>query len=107
MFTEGGGTMAAARKGKKRTRASLFTKVLLVVLLAALGVQLRVLHGQVQEAQAEKDQLAQQVQLQQQENDALSQDIAEGNTREKMLEIAREELGYVEPNEIVIYDVSN
>ena len=107
MFTEGGGTMAAARKGKKRTRASLFTKVLLVVLLAALGVQLRVLHGQVQEAQAEKDQLVQQVQLQQQENDALSQDIAEGNTREKMLEIAREELGYVEPNEIVIYDVSN
>lgn len=99
--------MAAARKGKKRTRASLFTKVLLVVLLAAMGVQLRSLHVQVQEAQTEKDQLSQQVQLQQQENDALSQDIAEGNTREKMLEIAREELGYVEPNEIVIYDVSN
>ena len=97
----------AAHKQKKHTRSSLFTKVLLVVLLAALGVQLRVLHGQVQEAQAEKDQLAQQVQLQQQENDALSQDIAEGNTREKMLEIAREELGYVGPNEYVIYDVSN
>ena len=97
----------AARKEKKRTRASLFTKVLLVVLLAAMGIQLRSLHVQVREAQAEKDQLAQQVQLQQQENDALSQDIAEGNTREKMLEIARDELGYVAPNEIVIYDVSN
>lgn len=99
--------MAAARKEKKHTRASLLTKVLLVVLLAAMGLQLRSLHTQVQEAQAEKDQLAQQVQLQQQENDALSQDIAEGSTQEKMLEIAREELGYVGPNEIVIYDVSN
>ena len=97
----------AARKEKTRTRAGLFTKVLLVVLLAAMGLQLRSLHAQVQEAEAEKDQLAQQVQLQQQENDALSQDIAEGNTREKMLEIARDELGYVAPNEIVIYDVSN
>ncbi len=97
----------AAHKEKTRTRASLFTKVLLVVLLAAMGLQLRSLHAQVQEAEAEKDQLAQQVQLQQQENDALSQDIAEGNTREKMLEIARDELGYVAPNEIVIYDVSN
>lgn len=99
--------MTAAPKEKKRNRASLFTKVLLVVLLAAMGIQLRSLHAQVQEAQTEKDQLAQQVQLQQQENDALSQDIAEGSTREKMLEIAREELGYVSPNEIVIYDVSN
>ena len=42
-----------------------------------------------------------------QENDALSQDIAEGSTQEKMLEIAREELGYVGPNEYVVYDVSN
>lgn len=97
----------AARRETTRTRASLFTKVLLVVLLAAMGLQLRSLHAQVQEAEAEKDRLAQQVQLQQQENDALSQDIAEGNTREKMLEIARDELGYVAPNEIVIYDVSN
>ena len=58
----------AARKEKTRTRASLFTKVLLVVLLAAMGLQLRSLHAQVQEAEAEKDQLAQQVQLQQLKN---------------------------------------
>lgn len=99
--------MAAARKEKKHTRASLLTKVLLLVLLGAMGLQLRSLHAQVQQAQAEKDQLTQQVQAQQQENDALAQDIAEGTTREKMLDMAREELGYVNPNEIVIYDVSN
>ena len=96
----------AARKQKKHTRSSLFTKVLLV-LLGAIGLQLRSLHGQVQEAQEEKELLTQQVQAQQQENDALSQDIAEGSTQEKMLEIAREELGYVGPNEYVVYDVSN
>ena len=99
--------MASARKEKKHTRASLLTKVLLVVLLAAMGIQLRSLRAQVQEAQAQKEQLAQEVQAQQQENDALAQDIAEGTTREKMLDMAREELGYVNPNEIVIYDVSN
>ena len=97
----------AAHKQKKHTRSSLFSKVLLLVLLAAIGLQLRSLRSQVQEAQAEKLRLTQQVQAQQQENDALSQDIAEGSTREKMLEIAREELGYVGPNEYVIYDVSN
>ena len=99
--------MASARKEKKHTRASLLTKVLLVVLLGAMGLQLRSLHAQVQNAQAERDQLAQQVQAQQQENDALSQDIAEGASKEQMLKMAREELGYVNPNEIVIYDVSN
>lgn len=97
----------AAHKQKKHTRSSLFTKVLLLVLLAAIGLQLHSLRSQVQEAQAEKELLTQQVQAQQQENDALFQDIAEGSTREKMLEIAREELGYVGPNEYVIYDVSN
>ena len=99
--------MATPRKEKKHTRASLLTKVLLVVLLAAMGIQLRSLHSQVQTAQAQRDQMAQQVQAQQQENDALAQDIAEGTTTEKMLDMAREELGYVNPNEIVIYDVSN
>ena len=44
----------AARKQKKHTRSSLFTKVLLLVLLGAIGLQLRSLHGQVQEAQDEK-----------------------------------------------------
>ena len=68
----------AARKQKKHTRSSLFTKVLLLVLLGAIGLQLRSLHGQVQEAQEEKELLTQQVQAQQQENDALSQSRLRG-----------------------------
>ena len=42
-----------------------------------------------------------------QANDALAADIAEGNTQEKMEEIARDELGYVSPGERVFIDTSN
>ena len=40
------------------------------------------------------------------ENDALAADIAEGPTREKIEEIARDELGLVTPNEYVFDDIS-
>ena len=92
---------------KPRARASLLTKVLVLLLLALIGWKLYDLHGQVQDAQAEKEQLAAEVQAKQQENDALSKDIAAGNTPEKMEELARDELGMVGPNERVFYDVSN
>ena len=55
----------------------------------------------MQDAEAQRDDLARQVQTQQQENDALAADIAEGATDEKMQEIAREELGLIAPNERV------
>ena len=47
------------------------------------------------------------MQAQQQENDALAADIAEGGTQEKMEEIARETLGLVYPGERVFIDKSN
>ena len=90
-----------------RPRASLLTKLLVVVLLAAIGWQLFELRDQVASAQSEKERYAQQVSAQQQENDALSADIADGTTSEKMEEIARNELGLVTPGEYVFYDTSN
>ena len=84
----------------------ILTKVLILAVLVAIGVQLRSLHVQVQDAQAQRDALAAQVQAQQQENDALAADIAEGATEEKMKEIAREELGLISPNQRV-FSVSN
>ncbi|SFP26748.1 Cell division protein FtsB [Oscillibacter sp. PC13] len=95
------------KKNGRRTRASLPTKILILVLLAATGWQLYRLQGQVDAARAEKEALAAQVQVQQQENDSISADIAAGNTQEKMEEIARDELGLVSPGERVFYDVSN
>lgn len=93
--------------GKKRTekkprpKAGLLTKIVIVVLLAAMGWQLYGLRDQLQAAQAEKEAYQQQVAEQQQENDALAADLAEGPTQEKIEEIARNELGYVKSGEYV------
>lgn len=92
---------------KRRVQASLPTKILILTLLVAIGWQLHSLHGQVESAQVEKERLAAQVEAKAQENDALSADIAEGTTPEKMQEIAREELGWVAPGEYVFYNRNN
>lgn len=94
------------KQAKRRSKGSLLPKLIIVAVLAAIGVQLRTLHVQVQDAQAERDALAAQVAAQQQENDALAEDIAEGGTEEKMKELAREELGLVEPDQRV-FSVTN
>lgn len=94
------------KQANRRSKGSLLPKLIIVVVLAAIGVQLRTLHVQVQDAQAERDALAAQVAAQQQENDALAEDIAEGGTEEKMKELAREELGLVEPDQRV-FSVTN
>ena len=95
------------KQPRQRVRASLFTKVLILVLLVGIGWQLVRLRDQVETAEAEKARLETQIQAQQQENDALAADIAEGNTQEKMEEIARETLGLVYPGERVFIDKSN
>ena len=76
----------AGRQPKKRSRGSVLTKLLILVILAAIGLQLRSLHSQVQ--------------------DALAADIAEGATADKMKEIAQEELGLISPNQRV-FSVGN
>ena len=78
----------AGRQPKKRSRGSVLTKLLILVILAAIGLQLRSL------------------QAQEQENAALAADIAEGATEDKMKEIAQEELGLISPNQRV-FSVGN
>lgn len=92
---------------KKKARSGFFTKLLILLLLAGIGWQLYRLNGQVAEAEAERAQLAAQVQSQQQKNAALAEDIENGGTQEQMEEIARDELGLVGPGEKVFYPVSN
>lgn len=97
----------AAKAKNQRVRVSLFTKVILLLLLVGIGWQLYRLNGQVAAAQSQKDQLSGQVSAQRQENDALTESIENGGDQEKMEEIARDELGLVGPGEKVFYDVSN
>jgi len=95
--------MAGKKRAEKKARpkAGLLTKVVILVLLAAMGWQLYNLQGQLRAAQEEKDRYSAQVEEQQRENDALEADIVEGPTDEKIQQIARDELGYVKPGEYV------
>lgn len=92
---------------KKRAGSGFLTRLLLLVLLVGIGWQLYSLRDQVETAQADMELLAAKVAAQRLENDALTNDIKQGSTPEKMEEIAREELGLVTPDEYVFYDVSN
>ena len=82
-------------------RVGPLTRVVILVLLAALGWQLYGLRGQLERAHTERDQYAAQVAEKRRENAALEADIAEGPTEEKLQEIARDELGLVKPGEYV------
>ena len=96
----------AERRPKRRPKGRILTKLLILAVLVAIGLQLRSLHSQVQDAQAQRDALTAQVQAQEQENAALAADIAEGATEDKMKEIAQEELGLISPNQRV-FSVGN
>lgn len=96
-----------AKTEKRRAKAGFFTKLLLLVLLAALGWRLLQLHDRVAEARAQAETLSGQVAQRQQENDRLQEKIDQGGSQEQKEEIARDELGLVSPNEKIFYDVSN
>ena len=95
-----------AKKKVDRPKAGFLTKVVIVVLLVAVGWQIYDLRGQIAGAQTEKENYAAQVEEKKQENAALRDDIAEGPTQEKLEDIARDELGYVKPGEYV-FDPTN
>ncbi len=84
-----------------------FTKLLILLLLAALSAELYHLRGRVEQAEAEKVQLSAQVAQRQQENDALQEAIANGGSEEEMRKIARKDLGMADPNDKIFYDTSN
>lgn len=96
--------MAKQRKIPRavKLRTGLLTKLMIVILLAALGCEVYALQEQVSDAEAEKERVAALVESKRQENDALAADIEEGCTPEKMQEIARRELGWVLPGEYVL-----
>jgi cell division protein FtsB len=95
-----------AKKNVDRPRAGFLTKLIIIVLLAALGFKVYDLHGQIEMAEEERASYQEQVDEKKQENAALAADLAEGPTDEKLQDIARDELGYVKPGEYV-FDPTN
>ena len=90
----------------KVKRAGMATKLLVLVLLAVLAVCLLTTQAQLSAAQADRDELARQVQAQQEVNAALADDIAHSGDPEYLADIARSKLGMLEPDEIEFVDSS-
>ena len=90
----------------KVKRAGMATKMLVLVLLAALAVALLSTQAKLSAAQSERDDLARQVEEQREANAALADDIAHSDDPDYLADIARDKLGLLEPDEIVFVDSS-
>lgn len=99
--------MSAKRKRVKKVGAGFLSKLLILLLAAGLLWQLCSLQSNLQAAEEERQTVEAQVNAKEQENEALSQEIADGGSEEQMKEIARNELGMVEAGERVYYNVNN
>lgn len=90
----------------KIKRAGMATKLLVLVLLAAVAIALLSTQAKLSAAQADREALARQVQAQQEANAALQDGIDHSGDPEYLADIARSRLGLVEPGEIVFEDSS-
>ena len=90
----------------KVKRAGMATKLLVLVLLAALAVALLSTQAKLSAAQSERDELVRQVEAQREANAELADDIAHSDDPDYLADIARGKLGLLEPDEIVFVDSS-
>ena len=90
----------------KVKRAGMATKLLVLVLLAALAAGFLSIQAKLNAAQADQEELARQIQAQQEVNAALADDIAHSGDPEYLADIARSKLGLLEPDEIEFVDAS-
>ena len=90
----------------KVKRAGMATKLLVLVLLAALAVALLSTQAKLSAAQSERDELARQVEAQREANAELADDIAHSDDPDYLADIARSKLGLLEPDELVFVDSS-
>ena len=88
-------------------RSSLFTKVLILVLVVYATVTLVSLQSQVTEMDAQAEALESSIDAAKQENLRLEQAIEALDTDEGVVDVARQKLGWVTEGEIVFYDMGN
>lgn len=88
-------------------KAGLLTKVLILVMLIAVAVSLLELNSRVEQAQAAKEELEQQVAAQVQINANLTDAIEHSDDLDRITDVAREKLGLVSPGEIVFYSLGD
>ena len=90
----------------KLKRAGMATKLLVLVLLAAVAIALLSTQAKLNAAQADRNALRRQIQEQQEANAVLQDGIDHSDDPEYLADIARSRLGLVEPGEIEFVDSS-
>ena len=90
----------------KLKRAGMATKLLILVLLAAVAIALLSTQAKLSAARASREALNRQVQEQREANAALQDGIDHSGDPEYLADIARSRLGLVEPGEIEFVDAS-
>lgn len=88
----------------KVKRAGMATKLLVLVLLAAVAAALLSTQARLNAAQADREALSRQVQEQREANAALEDGIARSGDPDYLADIARSRLGLVAPGEIEFVD---
>ena len=86
-------------------RASLLTKIVVVIPTVAAALTLVSLHAQLEDKQEQAAQLEEKVAVAQQENKRLELAIENADTDEGVRAVAREKLGLADSDEIVFYDI--
>ena len=99
----------AGKKGNamRVTRASLLTKILILVLLIVVAISLLELNSRMDQAQKQKEDLIHQVAVQTQTNVDLADAIEHSDDLDRMEDVARDKLGLVEPGEIIFYSMGD
>ena len=87
-------------------RAGVPTKLLVLVMLAAIAVALLSTQARLHAAQADREALSRQVQEQREANAALQDGIDHSGDPEYLVDIARSRLGLLAPGEIEFVDSS-
>ena len=87
----------------KTKRAGFLTKVVVLALLIAAAVALLNQRELLQQAQADRDALAAQVEAQIQINADLADAVEHSDDPDRQADIARDKFGLVEPGEQIIY----
>lgn len=91
----------------KFRRASIFTKIVVLVLAVYAIVTLVSLRGRIDRAEEQTAALAAQVEDKRQSNSSLAYDIEHSGDPDVIADIARNKLGLVMPGEQVFYDVNS
>lgn len=96
------------KKKRPAGRAKLAALLVLLVLLAAVTVEVVNIYGhQLPDIQRRSDALEQAIQQTEQENEALRSDLEHAGDPDFIQDLARDELGLATDGERIFYDVNN